>query len=59
MMRGRLTTGISGGATAPFADAGTSAQRSLAIKHFVGGVSVQINAAKPNEMRAKLREKTL
>jgi hypothetical protein len=33
-------------------------QRSLATTQIVGGVSVQINVAKPGELRAKPREKT-
>ncbi len=34
-------------------------QRSLAAKRIVGGVTVQINVAKPSEMRPMPREKTL
>ena len=34
-------------------------QRSLAAKRIVGGVAVQINVAKPGELRPKPQEKTL
>jgi hypothetical protein len=34
-------------------------QRSLALDRIVGGVAVQINVAKPGDLRPKPREKTL